>query len=177
MFDDIKLLGERPKKIVVQTKKGTDLDAFIGPSPSPQCARNFNILTDTFGKNWETRKSATGGYNCAGMVWCTRRAVLSEPADWKRILKEDDYNEIDFNQVNLDDIIVYFRKSDDEISHVGRICKLVYIETLGKVRGKTHPRVLSKWDLTSGESIHAVDDIFLEGGISFYSKFYTDRKI
>jgi hypothetical protein len=38
-------------------------------------------------------------------------------------------------------------------------------------------RALSKWDATCGESIHAITDVFLNGGEEFDVCIFTDRPL
>jgi len=176
MFEDLRLFGTAEKRIVVQTRLGSNLDAIIGPEPSPQCRNNFELLRKRFGANWiEIRKPPSGGYNCAGMVWATRRAHLPSPEDWQLVLNDDGYREIRENEATTGDIVVYYRNCDNEISHIGRICRTDRIFVGTTEMGAPQPRVLSKWDVTSGECIHAIQDVHLDGGEPVTAKFYTDR--
>lgn len=176
MFEAIRLLGSPEKRIVVQTKLGYNLDAIIGPEPTQQCRNNFEVLRKRFGQNWlEIRKGPTGGYNCAGLVWATRRAHLPSLMDWQRVLKDDGYREIPENEVTTGDVVVYFRSCDREMSHVGRICRMERIFIGTSEAGSPQPRVLSKWDVTSGECIHAVQDVHLDGGEPVFPVYFTDR--
>ena len=176
MFEDFRLFGTAEERIVVQTKLGNDLDAIIGPEPSAQCKSNFEVLRKTYGANWvEIRKQPSGGYNCAGMVWASRRAHLPVPADWQRVLDDDGYRQIPENKAKTGDVVVYVRNCDNQISHVGRICRIEKLFAGTSEVDSPIARVLSKWDVTSGECIHAIKDVHLDGGESVTAVVYTDR--
>jgi hypothetical protein len=176
MFEDFRLLGTPENRIVVQTKLGNDLDAIIGPEPSQQCLNNFEVLRKRHGMHWiEIRKPPSGGYNCAGMVWAVRRAHLPQPSDWQLVLDDDGYRRIGQNEAKTGDIVVYVRNCDNEISHIGRICRMESLFSGSAEIGSPTPRVLSKWDVTSGECIHAIGDVHLDGGETVTPIVYTDR--
>jgi len=178
MFEETRLLGtpRDGRKIIVQTQAGTDLENFVGPEPNTFCRSRFGVLLKNYGANWEVRKPPSGGYNCAGMVWANRRTSLPSPDDWERILDEDGYRQLAAKElVNLGDVVVYWATKSNEILHVARICRLDRLVLSRSSEGKAAPRALSKWDLTSGEVIHAIDDVHLNGGESFTANFFTDR--
>jgi hypothetical protein len=176
MFEEIRLLGTPEIRIVVQTRARRNLDAILGPEPSAQCHNNFKLLQSKYGKSWlGVRKPPTGGYNCAGMVWATRRAHLPTPEDWQMILTDDGYREIREADAEIGDIVVYYRICDNLPSHVGRVCRIDRLLVGNSKAGQPNPRILSKWDVTSGECIHAVTDVHLDGGEPVKPRFFTDR--
>jgi hypothetical protein len=179
MFEAARLLGTPlgGRRIVVQTMLGTNLENFVGPSAGTQCHSRFQALRMRH-PQWQVRKAACGTYNCAGMVWASRRAALPEPTDWARILREDGYRPLGPSESALiGDIVVYFKAGSDEILHVGRVCRIDRMEITGEApEGFVRlSRVLSKVDLSCGEVVHAVNDLVLNGGELFESRFYTDR--
>ena len=176
MFDEFRLLGTNAdqRRIVVQTRSGSNLENFVGPSAGPVCHNHFNALRQRH-PHWEVRKEACGVYNCAGMVWASRRASLPNPDDWRLILSEDGYRPLrNGESVAIGDIAVYIRRGGTEILHVGRVCRLDRLQVYGHST-QTHPRILSKLDLSSGEAIHAFDDVVLNGGEAFEVHILTDR--
>lgn len=171
--------GIDDRSIVVQTRRGTPIDNFVGPRASVQCHNFFGLLCRKHGANWKPRKPATGGYNCAGMVWASRRACLPSWQSWKTIVDEDGYRQIgDGEQLHVGDIVVYVRKADEEWVHVARVCELLRL-SFGEGEGSPIPRVLSKWSPTLGESIHALSDVFLNGEPfeAFQALIFTDRPL
>jgi hypothetical protein len=182
MLENARLFGtpRDERRIVVQTRSGTDLENFVGAEATYQCQQRFAILCRYHGRNWSIRKSATGGYNCAGLLWSSRRAALPDPQQWWLIIREDGYRELSGGEApQVGDIALYLKKGDEnkEILHVARICEVRQIATdrFGSESGRPIPRALSKWDLTSGECIHALPDVFLNGGEPFQTRIFTDR--
>ena len=127
MLEYPRLLGTPREEsgIVVQTRLGTDIENFHGPEATYYCQRRFEVLIETHGKSWRQRKEATGGYNCAGLVWASRRVVLPSPGDWKKILLEDGYRKLDGKEdAAVGDVVVYRQQDNHEILHVARVCEI-----------------------------------------------------
>jgi hypothetical protein len=179
MFEIPRLIGtpREERRIVVQTKMGNEVEAFVGPDASTQCRNGFEAYLRQR-PNAEERKAACGGYNCAGMVWAARRAILPRPEDWERILVEDGFRHIEDAAAHIGDIVVY-RNDVDEITHIGRVCAmdqlLIRSDSVDSASARRVFMVLSKLGATMGEVIHRRDDILLEGGEGFVSQVYTDR--
>jgi hypothetical protein len=180
MFEDQRFLGiqEGSEKLIVQTRAGNNLENFIAPAPGyPQVGRYERLRQKNPG--WENRKPATGIYNCAGLVWASRRTSLPNPDDWRRILRDDGYRETTGIDLSVGDVAVYVkadstgisRRHDREILHVARICFFREGGMAGKI-----PWALSKWDSQCGEDIHPVRGCpALCGGEMFELEFWTDR--
>ncbi len=176
MFEEIAFLGTPRREITVETRKRSSLKNFVSPPPDYQGIRFFEQLRRIHGKNWEPRKPATGGYNCTGMVWASRRTCLFDPDDWRIALDDDGYRRLHPGESpELDDLAVYVKQGDTEILHVGRICELRMWQLPGGANAAPIVWVLSKWDPTSGESRHHLQDVFLNGGEMFDAQIWTDR--
>jgi hypothetical protein len=178
MFELAQLSGTPRRSIVVQTRLGTNLENYVPPEPSFQHINLDRKRFDDYGRNWEERKPPAGGYNCAGMVWAIRRAALTEPDDWRRILVEDGYRPLRREPPAIGDVVAYVKRGETEILHVARICRIERIVTPSGPEASREPilRALSKWDQTSSEAIHAVDDVPpLNGGEEFVVQLWTDR--
>jgi len=179
MFDYPRLLGTPREEsgIVVQTRLGSDIENFHGPNATPFCQHRFELLRKRYGQNWRLRKEATGGYNCAGLVWASRRVALPNPDDWEKILQEDGYRKLDGKEdAAVGDVVVYRQQDNHEILHVARVCEIRRLHLSPTTYSDTAlPSALSKWDLTFGESIHAIQDIYLNGGVEFVVEIYSDR--
>jgi hypothetical protein len=175
MFDEAQRLGDTERKIALETRLGRPIDNYVEVDPPPSHSYDkYRLVVDRYGKNWLERKPSTGIYNCAGHVWASRRTTILDAAEWKLILDDDGYRPLrDGERPWPGDIAVYIdRDEDDEILHVGRVY------TLG--RGLTDasspiPWVMSKWDSTSGESLHQAPDVPYRIEFNFGVRYYTDR--
>ena len=176
MFEEAKLLRPPERSIVVQTREGTDIKNIIEPEPGYQQRQFYRALLDKYGRNWESRKPPTGGYNCAGHVWASRRTALLDPAEWRVILQEDGYRQLSNVEPKAPgDLVLYIETSTDEILHVARILRL----RRGVVpSAQPIPWVLSKWDSKSGEVMHsAYDAPYEKQGIPVRIEWWSDRPI
>ena len=92
MFEAERLLGDTTRAIVVQTRLGTPIVNEITVDPIPRQIEQFRELLDKH-RRWEMRKPPTGGYNCAGHVWASRRTAVCDELDIQtlRILEDDGY--------------------------------------------------------------------------------------
>lgn len=70
------------RDICVETKVGNAVEAKVGPLATfaeEQLFKHF-LHTHKTG-DWKVRKNASCEYNCAGMVWASRRALLNKEDD------------------------------------------------------------------------------------------------
>jgi hypothetical protein len=124
---------------------------------------------------WIPRKGAVGVYNCAGMVWASRRTCLTEPNEWQTILNEDGYRRLNSHtDAALGDVVVY-RDRSGEILHVAKVCNIERMDARGEPFGNPIVKALSKWDQRFGEDIHHLDDVNLVGGTEHVIEIWTDR--
>ena len=171
MFDHIHLLGPQESSIVVQTRRGTELDNVIEVSPSTMDQRKYQKWFERHGRGWRSRKPITGIYNCAGHVWASRRTSLTNHRQWRRILEEDDFAETD--TPIADDVVLYVDEDNDEIIHVARVVGLREGIT---PESSEIPWVVSKWGPISGEAIHFAHDVpYGRDGYRFRIEYWTDR--
>lgn len=163
----------------MQTRTGRSVANYIAPPSDFQATRFYELLRVTYGKNWLPRKAACGGYNCAGLVWASRRTALPDPADWARILLDDGYRTLAHEEIpRIGDVALYVKPETREVIHVARVCGSKSLEDPGgRPLGGTRPIPwgLSKWDAKSGEDCHAVRDVYLNGGEEFEVEYWTDR--
>jgi hypothetical protein len=163
MFEVARFTGTPRRKIVVQTHRGTELENYIAPPPSFQAA-NFYAAKRKQHPGWMQRKPATGTYNCAGMVWASRRTTLPEPSDWRKVLQDDGYRKLQrWERACFGDVVVYSRKEYTEILHVALVFSITRINE-SDPESSVVIRALSKWDNQSGEDIHALDDLGVRSG-------------
>jgi hypothetical protein len=175
MFEEAQRLGDTERKIALETRLGRPIENYVEVDPPPFHSRNqYQALVDRCGRDWRERKPATGVYNCAGHVWASRRTTILDPEDWKRILDDDGYRELQNGEVPWPGDIVAYLDQDQggEILHVGR----VYHLARGLAEGSPPiPWVISKWNSTSGESLHQVYDNPYRRDFNVGIRFYTDR--
>jgi len=174
MFEEARLLGSTERRIIVETRKGTRLPNLIELEPGEPERRRYELLLKKYGRNWTERKPATGGYNCAGAVWASRRTALLETESWKTVLREDGYRRLDEDEGPMvGDLVLYVEKETGEFWHVGCVMELRQGVTPDS---PLIPRVLSKWDSVSGEVLHNVDDVpYGQQGFSVTKEYWTDR--
>lgn len=176
VFEEVKIFRPSERSIVVQTREGTNIKNLIEPEPGYQQRQFYRALIKKYGHNWEERKPATGGYNCAGHVWASRRTALLEPAEWRVILDEDGYRELsNAEPKEPGDLVLYVEQNTDEVLHVARILRLR--RGVGP-NAQPIPWVLSKWNSKSGEVMHSAYDVpYEDQGIPFRMQWWTDRPI
>ena len=125
MLSNILLSKSEPSSITVQTRRGRTLENYIAPPTTSIHDKRFRLLLNEH-PQWEVRKSCVGGYNCAGLVWASRRTCLTSPADWLAILSAPDgdgYREVAEHEAVVGDVVCYIA-SNGEIAHVARICRI-----------------------------------------------------
>jgi hypothetical protein len=175
MFEEVKLFGSPEQRIVVQTRKGRDVKNVIEPEPGFQQRQIYQRLLEKYGRQWHPRRPATGGYNCAGHVWASRRTGIFDPSDWRLILDDDGYRRLaPDEQPQPGDLVLYVDNVNAEILHVGMILEMRQGVTPDSPR---LPWVLSKWDAKSGEVMHFVRDLppWEDQGFSVIIQYWTDR--
>ncbi len=92
-------------------------------------------------------RSAASMYNCVGMVFASRRTAI-DVALVPRILEEDEYRRIRWEEAELGDLVLYFDRHGN-VSHVGMIASPI-VEGTNDLRPV---RVLSQWG-SDGEFVH-----------------------
>jgi hypothetical protein len=107
-------------------------------------------------------------------VWASRRTSILEPADWKLIIDDDGYRLLENDEpVFPGDIVAYVdEEKEGEILHVGRV---YYLAEGLTPQSKRLPWVISKWNSTSGESLHSMYDVPYTASFRVGYKLYTDR--
>jgi hypothetical protein len=176
MFEVAAALGDTEREIPLATARGAKIDNLVEiDPPPPHSVRAYEALVAACGKGWKERKPATGRYNCAGHVWASRRTTILDVKMYVLIIRDDGYRRLgDAEQVFPGDIAVYADGEEGgEILHVGRVYRLLPGLT---PESPLIPYVISKWNSTSGESLHAVFDVPYQKhfpGLLIY--FLTDR--
>ena len=111
-------------------------------------------------------RSLSSVYNCMGMVFASRRTWI-EPEHLQMILQDDEYRQVNRNEIQRGDVVVY-RGNQNEITHVGIVSEV-----------KVNPRdatlevvVVSQWGY-DGEYFHLDDDVNPMLGTP--AEYWTDR--
>jgi hypothetical protein len=178
MFEEVALLGNSERRIALETKTGKPIPNLVEVEPGQREIDIFRRYVEKNGAHWQPRKSATGVYNCAGMVWACRRTSILEPSVWEEIIREDGYRWLqDGERPKPGDIAVYVLRDPVELYHVARVA---FFETVA-ASGQSIPWVISKWNSTSGESVHRVHDVPFgkkhDAGVEYAIKYVTDREL
>ena len=110
-------------------------------------------------------RSATGVYNCFGMVFANRRTWVDndDGTTVGVILRDDEYRRIAAQDVELGDVVIY--RNDDEVTHVGIVSDVNPLSG-----GMT---VLSQWG-ADGEYFHEIGDVHPSLGRP--QEYWTERR-
>jgi|CZKU01.1.fsa_nt_gi hypothetical protein len=156
LFGGVHLFGTPMGSLGLETRGRTPIRNTVGlDAVAWGQQQKFAGMVRTFG--WVVRRPPTGMYNCAGHVWASRRTGLYETSDYETILNEDGYRTLRENELpRPGDLVLYRLEGTDEILHVGEIVEMCSLVPGG---APSIPRVLSKVDATSGEVLHAVENV------------------
>ena len=176
MFGGVPFLGSRGRSIVVETRKGRRISNEIAPEPGSREREIYRQALKTHvGPVWHERKSATGGYNCAGHVWASRRTALYSSAEWRLILEDDGYAMLPGSESAVfGDLALYIRQDNNEIWHVAQFIGLRPLLT----GGSNEPWLLSKLNDRSGEVMHFacfLSTYYKTLGYETRVEYWTDR--
>ena len=173
MFDQQKLIGQNKRMLRLDTRTGQPIENEVAALPTKQSLAREQILATKFGTNWEKRIGLCGIYNCAGLVWASRRTAIYEDAEWDKIYQDDDYRELKGSELPMPGDLAIYSQNMVGYIHVGLVL------SLGQgvlPTGKPFPKILSKWGDASGEYIHYPGDVPFQGHFSdFQLKYWTDR--
>jgi hypothetical protein len=168
MIEVASLTGRMASAIGLATKKGTPVPNEFAPPAGASDVAEFDYLRGNH-PGWVERKRPIGGYNCAGLVWATRRVALYDQVNYNLIIIEDGYSRIPVTEVRPGDIAIYCWVGTAKLSHVADVVEV------RSVPGSTiiYPWVLSKFGNGGGEAVHRFDD--WPGMVHLQISFWTDR--
>jgi hypothetical protein len=174
LFDRARFIGTPSEGLALETRRRNRIGNAVGlEAVSYGQEKKFWAMVTAL--RWIARRPPTGVYNCAGHVWAARRTGIFEPSAWEMILTDDGYRALEEGDeaVRQGDLVLYRLVDTNEIFHVGEVIEIRRLEGLG---GKSVPWILSKLDATSGEVLHAVEQVpYKEQGLPFRIEFWTDR--
>ncbi len=168
MFGLAELSLSQPQGITLVTSKGNPIANHQGAEVA---AGKIQAFEDMCRQNqWIFRRHAGGLYNCAGLIWASRRTGISQTEDWRRILTDDGYRQT--SRPQLDDLVLYRDDDDNTYLHVARIVS--FKPGLTEESPKL-PVVLSKWGHDLGECFHLARDHGMTGTYNVSEEFWTER--
>ena len=171
MFGLSELGVQPPQSIPLATRKRNSIANSQGGKVAYGRIQAFRDLCQS--RRWEFRCDSEGIYNCAGLVWATRRTGISESSEWLKVLREDDYRQlVVLENLAPDDLALYRDVDDNTYLHVARIVRLIPGVSSSSAM---IPIVLSKWGHDLGECLHQAYD----HGLHEYKvdiEFWTDRR-
>lgn len=172
MFEEQKFLGPDIKSIRLDTSRGVEILNQIELPPNLQCIKREELWIKKFGTNWITRTNPRGVYNCAGLVWASRRTSILKNSEWGKIYEHDKYRKLNNEPPQPGDLAIY---TDDKVGylHVGLVIR---IEPGIVSNSELFHRIISKWNSCSGEYIHYPPDVpFKDNFPDYVLEYWTDR--
>ena len=108
-------------------------------------------------------RSMSSVYNCVGMAFANRRTWI-DPYYIVIILKRDGYKRIENSEVQISDVVVYYKNS--AAVHVGLVVGINQIGSSQSIR------ILSQWG-ADGEYFHKVQNVPESYG---YPTYWSERR-
>ena len=105
--------------IRLDTRRGIGIKNQIEPQPTQQTLAREQISIQQFGSNWEQRAGPRGVYNCAGLVWASRRTAIVDDEEWNKIYDHDNYRELYRFLINTL-LIIYSLAEATEVATTGK---------------------------------------------------------
>jgi len=168
MFGLAELSFSPPQGITLVTSKGNTIANHQGGEVA---AGKIQAFKDMCRQNqWNFRRHAGGLYNCAGLIWASRRTGISQTEDWRRILADDGYRPT--SRPQIDDLVLYRDVDDNTYLHVARI---VSFKPGLTPESELVPVVLSKWGHDLGECFHLAREHRMPGTYNVAEEFWTER--
>jgi hypothetical protein len=159
-----------PGEIALETSKGNQIGNWQGAKVAFGRIEAFRDMC-RHRPHWHFRCDSHGLYNCAGLVWASRRTGISENSEWKKVLRDDGYRQI--SEPHLDDLVLYRDTADLICLHVGRVIAIVPgISEASPII----PVVLSKWGHDLGESVHFAHDHAIDSSYNVSIEYWTERQ-
>jgi len=134
------------KSIVVQTHRGTN----VTNCQCSQLSESEKHTAKTIHTKYSGIRCRSGPspmYNCHGLTFASRRTRVWHSAEVWKILREDDYVEMELENVKPGDIVMYNQNGD--LQHSG------VVQDVPRVGSRIVPMILSKWG-SGQEFIHSV---------------------
>ncbi len=175
MFDVQRLIGQNRQSLRLDTRAGQHIKNEVAPPPAQQSLAREQVWLNKFRAKWIKRIGPCGIYNCAGLVWASRRTAIYDDPEWDKIYQDDEYRELNGSESPMPGDLAIYSHSEVGYIHVGQVLSL---EPGILPTGRPIPRILSKWDDASGEYIHFPGDVpFRDHFTDFQLRYWTDRTL
>ena len=102
--------------IYFETRLGNPIENSQSLVISQFCKNQFSQYRTKY-KNIHYRTKPTGFFNCHGLTFGSRRAEITNPAEVKKILTDDQYIQVNRDDALPGDVILYY--SNGDIEHSG----------------------------------------------------------
>ena len=133
-------------RLKLQTRKRRDIDNLHDTAPP---TAGMHMQVEDYKRNYSAAKhrpiTPGGTYNCHGLTFAARRTEIGDSSEVMNILRDDDYEKIESEDIMPGDIAVYFK--DGDLEHSGIV---VGCPQFG-------PVILSKWG-AAHEVVHFFGD-------------------
>lgn len=139
--------------IAVATHLGSDIPNETGPQDLKPSGTTLQ-RDQRFAGFYVRHRPPIHGYNCYGLVFAGRRTGLFDELDIEQILCEDGFEMVADADAAVGDVVLY-RDTRGEHLHAAPILRFDRLLSTGDTQV---PIVLSKFDSTSGEFEHRIDD-------------------
>lgn len=171
MFGLSELTALPPQSIQLVTRLGSAIGNAQGGNVAYGRIQAFRDMC--LNCRWVFRRDSDGLYNCAGLVWASRRTGISRHKDWIQILQDDGYRRVqETSRLRLDNLVLYRDVDDNTYLHVAKIVRL----ESGIAEGSPPiPHVISKWGHDLGECFHHAYDHGMGVDYNVEIEFWTDR--
>lgn len=156
------LFGNEKHKIVVQTRKGRDIDNEQFKEIDATELNQLHRMVNEFRHSCTLRSRASPIYNCHGMTFASRRTNIYHADCLRKIIEDDGYEEVSKQDVLPGDVALYWNEGD--IDHSGIVVEIKK-DLLFPV-----PWICSKWG-RGPEFVHSFDNCpphYNVSGIKFY---------
>jgi hypothetical protein len=141
--------------LTLATAKGNSIQNYIEGPPTAKTIRLW--MQHRSAHQWTERKPDTGIYNCAGLVWASRRTSIDD--QFSMILADDGYRPLRPKELPaVGDLVLYLASTTEGVEVEVHVGVIVALDPGIAEASQPIPRILSKWDSTSGEFLHYPND-------------------
>ena len=133
-------------RLDLHTRQRSRIDNYLDINPpTPGMVQQVDAFKKQYVGATHRSVGPCRSYNCHGLTFAARRTSITDPNAVQMILNEDDYEQVNDDEVCAGDIAVYYVAGDAE--HSGIVVE----------RDKFGVRILSKWG-GAHEVIHRVGE-------------------
>ena len=124
-----------PTQLALETRRGNQVANYIDREPARWGDEwQMNQYRDEYRHEEHRPVGPSRKYNCHGLTFASRRTTIEDAAEVLKIIGDDEYVSITYDEVMRGDIVIYFE--DGDAAHSGIV--------IGRDALRV-PIVLSKW--------------------------------